>query len=84
MGGETNATTNPQANQLSQLFGASQGYQQQPGQPIQAPQYPAAATSPEDAAKATVARMLARTPTQPAPVIQKPVTPPKVPYRDIR
>lgn len=84
MGAETNSTVQQSAGPLQQLFAGSQGYQQKPIAPINAPQYPAQVQSPEQAAQATVARMLARTPVQAAPVVQKPAPKPKVPYRDIR
>lgn len=65
MGGSTNSTqqTNPSAPMAGQVMGYN-GYQQ-PNQvaPIAAPQYPAALSpSLDQAAAATRARMLARTP----------------------
>lgn len=68
MGGNSSST--PQYNmgsQLSSLFMGNTGYQPMQGQAqlpaIQAPQYgPALNPSPEQAAAATRARMLARTP----------------------
>lgn len=75
MGGQTNSTDQQTASPLQQLFAGSQGYQQMPIQQIQAPQYPGAASTPEQAAQQTVARMLARTPAAPtapaAPVQQQ-------------
>jgi hypothetical protein len=60
---------------LQQLFAGSQGYQpyHQTAIPqVSAPQYPGALTpSPDQAAQATAARMLARTPVA-APVQEKP------------
>jgi hypothetical protein len=77
MGGSTNSTqqTNPSAPMAGQVMGYN-GYQQ-PNQvaPIAAPQYPAALSpSLDQAAAATRARMLARTPVVPvAPPKRQPV-----------
>jgi hypothetical protein len=84
MGGQTGSTVQQTASPLQQLFAGSQGYQQMPAGPVSSPQSPVAPQTPEQAAQATIARMLARTPAQPAPAVQKPAETVKVPYRDIR
>lgn len=67
MGGQTGSTMEGNGSQLAQLFGQSTGYQQ-PNQvaPIAQPtlQTPILPT-PEQAAQATQARMLARNPAPP-------------------
>ena len=76
MGG--NSTSTPQLNQLGQLFGGNTGYQQ-PNQvaPIAQPQLQTPILpTPEDAAAATRARMLARNPmAAPATAPQRPANP---------
>lgn len=76
MGGTPSSTV--QQNPLASLFGGSQGYQQ-PAQPqqmvpappaIQQPGYGMPAMTPQQAALATQARMLARNPPAP-PVVQQ-------------
>lgn len=75
MGGNSNATVQPNANSLASLFGGSQGYQQQPAAPatqIQQPAYPMPSLTPQQAALATQARMQARNPLVPPAVQQQP------------
>lgn len=64
MGGNSNSTVQPGANPMASLFAGNQGYQQ-PNQvaPIAQPQMQTPILpTPEQAAAATRARMLARTP----------------------
>lgn len=86
MGGNSPSTPQGAGSQLQQLFMQNQtpgqnpgGYQQQPIAPIAAPQYggPIQPT-PEQAAAATQARMLARMP----PVMAAPAAAPKRNYVD--
>lgn len=85
MGGQSSSTPQNAGSQLQQLFmqgmQAPGGGYQQPNQvaPIAAPQYGGALTpSPEQAAAATRARILARTPMaapKGAPTVNKPYIP---------
>jgi len=78
MGGNSPSTVQPNGNPLASLFAGSQGYQQPqapsamapPPPAIQQPGYGMPALTPEQAAQATRARMLARTPLAP-PVVQQ-------------
>ena len=84
MGGQSSSTPQNAGSQLQQLFMQGMqtpggGYQQQPIAPIAAPQYGGALEpSPEQAAAATRARILARTPMaapKGAPTVNKPYIP---------
>lgn len=77
MGGSSDSTSTMQPSPLQQLFASQggQGYQQMPIGQIQAPQLPTPAQTPEQAAQATVARMLARTPPAPGAAPAAPAQP---------